>query len=224
MVRADLHVGVDSLLREQELFFCRNDKCLLEFCISEQKQYCWSWKLEWKVQAALSRKDNKCSDQCEIPENFRCDFCGISSDQHKHYTIPTTSIRYITLIPAVEDFYVCSTLCGERMCACLTKCDLSHGIPYMVKSAYHPRVFGVHMVGNVSCWQCDKYREIANMERADIHCTARYSRFFCKNKKCFLKYVQYHQSGGGGFTIPWLVQELGKVGEGYGFSLWIPHG
>jgi hypothetical protein len=72
---------------------------------------------------------------------FYCDFCGVSSNKHKYIRIESRFCKFVKLIATTTDkFTVCSDECKRSVCLFLTKCDLTHGLPYMVKSAYKPNI------------------------------------------------------------------------------------
>jgi hypothetical protein len=188
MVRADLHWG--SFVREQELFFCKSSRCLLRYCETQRTEDSW-WMMEWRLETVLRGSGaKKCSDKCEVPERFRCDFCGQISNVHRH--IKNIGSKMIELSEPVEEFYVCSPVCGERMTRALIMCDLAFGMPYRIKSAYNPYIFRTKM-DSLSCTECKEFRPREHMEPGHpISETG--VLWFCTARYCLRNYTEGMQS------------------------------
>src|SRR5579862_4749802 len=135
-----------------------------------------------------NEKKMRCAkgDECSVSAYAKCDFCEDFSRtlQHKHLKFPSEQVKFFKLNETAEEFVVCSMLCGARLCTFLSRADLTHGLPHMIKKAYQPS----NLRGSKAeyeCFSCNKEDLAVNMVRADLHwgCLAREQEiFFCKSR------------------------------------------
>jgi hypothetical protein len=161
-----------------------------------------------------SGKKMKCAkgDECSVSAFAKCDFCGeySQSGQHKHLKFPSEQVKYFKLNETAEDFVVCSSLCGARMCTFLSRCDVTHGLPHMIRNAYKPSVLAGSK-GEYECFRCGNLDLAGNMVRADLHwgCLAREQElFFCKSKNCLLSYCGEQRKEEPFWAMEWRIQTV----------------
>lgn len=139
----------------------------------------------------------KCDTQsttCRVPDIFRCDMCGQVSDSHMHARIrPPYYQQYIKLWKPTEHFYLCSGDCTVKLVKALCKCDLTHGLPYRVASAYPLGHLRGRSGKQYSCYQCGKRDAEEDMVVGDpfdsYHHTYRTEKkLFCRSSTCFRRY------------------------------------